>query len=230
MKKAKLSLFLIFFSVALFSQQPKKLFTPSGTLYHSGTNNIGINEDKPKAALHIKESIDNSTALQIDLVNQLLPGNGANYTHPEFAFKINSYVSEQPGLAQLASIDAKGVMRLGYFGYGSENLRVNHSLGVYAGSSNNISLQYSGSGSFPELVWKTANNKNFRFKSATTSAIPLTLSPSGKVGINTEDFSGDHDLYVNGSVYLKGDSPETHTMYIEGSSIAEEFILSPKSE
>src|SRR5690606_22693017 len=84
--------------------------------------------------------------------------------------------------------------------------------------------------STPELIWKTSSNKNFRFKNATTNAIPISLSPSGKVGINTEDFSGDHDLYVNGSVYLKGDSPETHTMYIEGSSIAEEFTLSPKSE
>src|SRR5690606_9745578 len=102
---------------------------------------------------------------------------------------------------------------------GSEKLQVFRSLGIYSDNSNNISFRYNIS--TPELIWKTSSNKNFRFKNATTNAIPISLSPSGKVGINTEDFSGDHDLYVNGSVYLKGDSPETHTMYIEGSAIAE---------
>ncbi len=131
-------------------------------------------------------------------------------------------------ITNLFSIDQNGTTRIGYGSTGSEKLMVNSSIGIYRGSSNMVRLGYEGSPNQPQLVWKTSSTKNFQFKNLTTGAIPISLSPDGTVGINTDDFFADHALYVDGSVYIKKDSTVAHSLWIEGSSIAEEMFVQIK--
>ncbi|NEN25643.1 hypothetical protein G3O08_19295 [Cryomorpha ignava] len=58
----------------------------------------------------------------------------------------------------------------------------------------------------------------------------MTFTQNGRVGINTENFFGNHRLYVEGSTYITENTEETHSLYIEGSSIAEEINVKPKNE
>ncbi|MGB6034898.1 MAG: hypothetical protein WBG42_01430 [Cryomorphaceae bacterium] len=60
----------------------------------------------------------------------------------------------------------------------------------------------------PEIRWKSDTDKYFEFKSVNTGEVPLRLSSAGKVGINTDNF---------------GES--NHSLYIAGSSIAEEMFV-----
>jgi len=63
----------------------------------------------------------------------------------------------------------------------------------------------------PELRWNSDATSYFEFKAADTGEVPLRLSSEGKVGINTDCFTG------------------THSLYIEGSAIAEEIFVQLKS-
>jgi hypothetical protein len=60
----------------------------------------------------------------------------------------------------------------------------------------------------PELRWNSNDTSYFEFKAADTGEVPLRLTSSGKVGINTDNF---------------GES--NHSLYIAGSSIAEEMFV-----
>src|SRR5690606_33012938 len=147
-----------------------RLYTPNGQLHSTLSNGIGIVEDKPAAALHIRESEHQATAFRIDIASDPMSGPPGqnNFTEPEFAFKVNrkSVIGGVMSINNLASIDGKGNMRIGQFPNGariggSEKLQVFRSLGIYSDNSNNISLHYGTS--TPELSWKTSYNKNFRF-------------------------------------------------------------------
>ncbi len=224
----KNNLILLLFLTPLFAvaQQVDKLYTVGGTLYHTATlDGIGINEDKPDAALHINQSDNKGTALQIDL-------EFSTTTQPSYAFKINSFNNEVTPfqLSPLLSVDAIGRTRIGYFNSGNEKLMVGFSLGIYRSNSTNmVRLGYDGSSTLPQLVWKTSSNKNFQFKNSSTGAVPISLSPDGKVGINTDHFVGDHSLYIEGSsiaeemfVKLKADWPD----YV----FSDQYLLMPLND
>jgi hypothetical protein len=52
----------------------------------------------------------------------------------------------------------------------------------------------------PQIRWDSESTAYFEFKAEDTGEIPLTLSSSGKVGINTNNFlNSDHSLYIAGS-------------------------------
>jgi hypothetical protein len=52
----------------------------------------------------------------------------------------------------------------------------------------------------PVISWKSDAAENIEFKSVNTGEIPLRISPEGKVGINTDNFeNSDHSLYIAGS-------------------------------
>jgi len=52
----------------------------------------------------------------------------------------------------------------------------------------------------PEVRWAASTDTSyFEFKSEDTGEIPLRLTSSGKVGINTDNFVGDYNLYIAGS-------------------------------
>ena len=80
----------------------------------------------------------------------------------------------------------------------------------------------------PEIVWKSTAGENLEFISGDET--PLRLSPTGKVGINTDNFFDNHDFYVDGSVYITDDEEEDHSLYIEGSAIAEEMFIKLKGD
>jgi len=63
----------------------------------------------------------------------------------------------------------------------------------------------------PEIIWDSDPTDYFEFKAADTGEVPLRLSSAGKVGINTDCFTGPHSLYI------------------EGSAIAEEIFVQLKS-
>ncbi len=223
--KNNLILLLLLTPLFAISQQVDKLYTVGGTLYHTNSlDGIGINEDRPDAALHINQSDDKGTALQIDL-------EFSTTTKPAYAFKINSFNNEVIPfqLSPLLSVDASGRTRIGYFNSGNEKLMVTNSIGIYKTSAANmVRLGYDVNYIYPQIVWKTSSNQNFQFKNGSTGTVPITLSPDGKVGINTDDFFADHALYVDGSVYIKKDSTVAHSIWIEGSSIAEEMFVQIK--
>ena len=53
----------------------------------------------------------------------------------------------------------------------------------------------------PEIKWKSSEGENFRFFSNGNNV--MHLSPEGKVGIGTDNFVGDHSLYVAGSMIME---------------------------
>lgn len=223
----------LFFLLCVLSYGQDKLFTPYNQIFPTtGGKGIGVNKDKPEAAMHIVEFKDKGVGLRIDLVEEDIgiPGGGMTTTNPEYAFRIKRFLwNISPNEVDLFSIDGRGNTRIGYNGItNGERLSIGGNAGIFYNAANKINLSFSGTQ--PEISWQTSSNKNLRFKNTNNSKTPLSLSPNGKVGINTEDFSGDHDLYVNGSVYLKGDSPEAHSLYIEGSTIAEEIFVKVKAD
>src|SRR5690606_14878160 len=102
------------------------------------------------------------------------------------------------------------------------------SMGVYSGGANLMRLSFDQVG--PQLGWKVSSNKVFKIVNEETGTVPSRWTNDGKVGINTDDYFDAHDLYVNDTVYVKGDSPETHSLYVEGSDIAEEMFIKLKAD
>lgn len=227
-----LTISCIFLFISIFTLGQDKVFVPNNqTFPTTGGNGMGVNQNKPEAAIHIVESEDKGVALRIDLVEEQvgIVGGGYFISDPEYAFRIKRYNWNIYPEINLFSIDGRGKTRIAYDGgNGGEALSIGGSAGIFYNSTNKINLSYSGTQ--PEFSWTTSSNKNLRFKNTNNSKTPLTLSPYGKVGINTEDFFDDHDLYVKGSVYIKGDSPGTYFIYIEGTGVAEELNILLKDD
>lgn len=230
MKTYTITFVILLFSIFAYGQD--KVYIPNNqTFPTAGGNGMGVNQSRPEAAIHILESEDKGVALRIDLVEeqQGIVGGGYFITNPEYAFQIKRFTYGMIPENDLFSISGEGKTSILYSGSNSgEALSIGGSAGIFYNSTNKINVNYSGAQ--PQLSWTTSSNKNLRFKNSNNNKTPLSLSPDGKVGINTEDFSDDHDLYVNGSVYIKGDSPETHSIYIEGSGIAEELFIKLKAD
>jgi hypothetical protein len=81
----------------------------------------------------------------------------------------------------------------------------------------------------PELRWDSDDSTYFEFKAADTGEVPLRLTSSGKVGINTDNFVGDYNLYIEGTsvaeemyVLLKDDWAD----YV----FKEDYVLRPLDE
>jgi hypothetical protein len=70
-------------------------------------------------------------------------------------------------------------------------------MGVYANANEYFRLRSANNNH--ELFWVSNGNRNFRFRNSNTEAIPLNLSPAGKVGVNTGNFVGNHSLYIQGT-------------------------------
>lgn len=61
-----------------------------------------------------------------------------------------------------------------------------------------IKLRYNTQ---PQLRWESTEGKDFWFYS--NDKVVMQLSPEGKVGIGTDNFLGDHSLYVAGSMIME---------------------------
>lgn len=61
----------LFFLLCVMSYGQDKIYIPNNQTYPTtGGNGIGINKDKPEAAMHIIESDNQGVALRIDLVER----------------------------------------------------------------------------------------------------------------------------------------------------------------
>ena len=111
--------------------------------------------------------------------------------------------------------------RNGKVGISTSNWTSNHNLHVEGGAISDYSVvqnstdwgtndDYMGMyfSDNPELRWKSDSTNYFEFKAADTGEIPLRLASSGKVGINTDNFGNSN-----------------HSLYIAGSSVAEEMFV-----
>lgn len=194
--KRKLSIFTIFCVLATCSYA--QLFTPGGvTLPTTGGFGIGIGQPQPGARLNIYDNGNNSTTLKLDLEGsqQAVIGGGFQNIQPAFAMRVTRKQFLLAGVTDVFSIDFDGKVKIGS-SLGSENLSVGQSAAIYRNSNNHTKLRYSGDQ--PEFIWTTSSNRNFRFRNGNNNTTPISLSPTGKVGINTQQFQGNHSLYVKG--------------------------------
>ncbi|HLV53400.1 MAG TPA: hypothetical protein VKY29_05225 [Cryomorphaceae bacterium] len=212
----------------------QQLFIPGDT--HSATVNnrgIGIGIDAPDAKLHVRDRANHGTALLLDIGAEEYDviGGGSAWNISDYALKVN-FTNPQmlptPTTTQL-SIDKNGRLQAGFSNPAiTDQIAAAGSMGVYSGGANLMRLNFDQTG--PQLQWKASSNRVFKIVNEETGTVPLRLTKDGKVGINTDDFFNGHDLYVNGSVYVKGDSPEEHSLYVEGSGIAEEMFIKLKAD
>jgi hypothetical protein len=210
-----------------------QIYTPGG-LTESNTGsptNVGIGINNPDARLVVRGTAP-SGALRVTAISKYAEF-GSLISDPAFLLRLqydNTGSMQFPqGDQTVFNVDHTGRTQIGVFPIvtGDDFLAVRGSAGIYHNTTEYFRLRYANNNH--ELFWVSDNNRNFRFRNSNTGKIPLTLSPSGKVGVNTSDFFGNHDLYVNGSTYIKGDSPEVHSLYIEGSTVAEEIFVKVKA-
>jgi hypothetical protein len=192
--------------------------------------NVGIGINNPDARLVVRGSAP-SGALRVTALSKY-SGIGGLLSDPEFLLRLQydntgSAIFPQ-GDQTVFNVDHNGRTQIGDFPIvpGDDYLAVRSSAGIYHTTTEYFRLRFANNNH--ELFWLSNGNRNFRFRNSNTGKTPLTLSPSGKVGVNTSDFFGNHDLYVNGSTYIKGDSPEVHSLYIEGTTVAEEIFVKLK--
>ncbi len=229
---AATSLFFFLNSETLCAQQ---LFIPGDT--HSATVNnrgVGIGIDAPDGRLHVRDRANHGTALLLDIGAEeyYVVGGGTAWNISDYALKVtftNPNAVPTPTTTKL-SIDKNGRLQAGFSNPAiTDQIAATGSMGVYSGGTANLMrLTFDQTG--PKLEWKASSNKYFKIVNEETGTVPLRLTKDGKIGINTDDFFDGHDLYVNGSVYVKGDSPETHSLYVEGSGIAEEMFIKLKAD
>ena len=211
--------------IPFYAAGQSKLYVPSAILNNTqpGFDGIGINLDSPEHPLHIYETEDRGTALKIDIeqIQVAIPGGGFNTFTPDNAIQVEYYPNGLSSSIQFA-VTRLGEVHSGYFG-GTEQIVANsRGLGVYRTSNNKAGLDFNGSD--PRVFWNSSS-RDLSFVNLSTSKTPLTLHRSGKVGVNTTNFFDNHDLYVGGSVYIEDDEQEEHSLWIEGSAIAEEIFV-----
>jgi len=195
---------LFVFSTGLIAQ-PKfymNVNSPNGYLLPAdpGAPGIGINESNPQHSLHILEAGHENTALFLDLKQTDAPvGQGiGGYFQPDYAFRVNY---QRYGLQSgtVFSISEAGQTRINWENTAAtENLVVSQDMAVYRIPGNYLKMGFDG-GSTPTLFWGNGGGEPLQFKSDETGNVPLYLSEDGKVGINTDNFLGDHSLYIKGS-------------------------------
>jgi hypothetical protein len=215
--------------------QNEMIHLPNGTTGISSSTNsrgvaIGPGFDTPEARLHIRDEGISGTDLMIDMENQLIGGTGGtNFLSPDYfiqaRFKDNE-LSPSSYIGQF-SVDKAGKIQSGFVNPAvTDQLAVRNDFGIYA--SINRTLRFDLKNSAARMIWESPGD-NFQFVNGDNSTVSLQLGEMGQVGINTGSFFGDHDLFVDGSVYIKDDGEEDHSLYIEGSSIAEEMFVKLKS-
>ncbi|MFT6997748.1 MAG: hypothetical protein ACJAQ4_001502 [Cryomorphaceae bacterium] len=172
----------------------------------------------------------------MDIENQLMGSIDENenpitsYESPEFfikaRFKNNGLGN--PTLSGQFSVDLNGKIQSGFYNAGiNDQLAVRNDFGIYA--SVNRTLRFDLTNGAARMIWESPND-NFQFVNGDNSTVALQLGENGQVGINTGNFIGDHDLFVDGSVYIYEDDTDSspYSLLIEGTAIAEEMFIKLK--
>jgi len=198
--KTYLGCIVTFFTLnfQVFSQSPSQLFVPQQTLYspQNGFLGIGIDTNEPQHPLHIYEDAGKGTALHIDLEKTQIsmPGGGISFQEPDFAFSVD-YITPSLGVSRVFQINRTGRVFSGYMN-GSEQIVSNKGgIGVYFASNNKTGIRFNGSE--PQVFW-SSSSRDLTFVNLNTSTTPLTLNRNGKVGVNTSNWSSNHNLHVEG--------------------------------
>jgi hypothetical protein len=221
--------------------QNEMMHVPNGTTGIAASTNtrgvaIGPGFDTPEARLHLKDEGTSGTSFIMDIENQLMGSIDENenpitsYESPEFfikaRFKNNGLGN--PTLSGQFSVDLNGKIQSGFYNAGiNDQLAVRNDFGIYA--SVNRNLRFDLTNGAARMIWESPND-NFQFVNGDNATVALQLGEMGQVGINTGDFFDNHDLYVDGSVYIKDDGEEDHSLYIEGSAIGEEMFVKLKAD
>lgn len=219
--------------ISAFTQA--QIYAPSSTVLptsgSSGTN-IGLDEDDPQARLHIPDDIDNCEGILLLETKERTTGQGGGggeeagttptCVETPFAFRVDF---EGLNSGTVVNIDAFGRMDVGLGTYQLTNnntfLSTKENFGVYNSTNEFFKLDYTTT---PRLFWyhpvSTSTDAQMKFSFGTgnfgASAIDvMTLTPDGKVAINTTDMPVGYNLYVNGkilttelTVKLKQDWPD----------------------
>lgn len=211
----KLSVLLILFITAtsLFAQAKVYMSVNAANGYlvpsDPGAPGVGINESDPQHSLHILEVEHESTALFLDLKQTQAPvGQGVGgFFRPDYALRVN-YQPYSLQSTTVFSVSESGQTRVNWQNTAAtENLVIGQDMAVYRNSGNYVKMGFDG-GTTPTLFWRNGSNEPLQFKSEVTGNSPLYLSEDGKVGINTTNFVGNHSLYIEGTtiaeeIYVK---------------------------
>jgi len=223
--------------VTSLSAQNEFLHLPGGTSGISTTTNnrgvaIGPEFDTPDASLHIVDKTEDGTAFIIEAQNDEIDPVGEGQgppiiVTPDYLIKGQYKDFQLPGDPSIVfSVDLNGKVQSGFNNTNvTEQLAVINNMGIYA--SINRSLRFNMLGGEARMIWESPGD-NFQFVNGDNSTVALQLGENGQVGINTGDFFDGHDLYVDGSIYIKDDGEEDHSLYIEGSAIGEEIFVKLK--
>ncbi len=239
MKKVQLALCLLFLTTSLSYCQ---IYAPSSavlpTTGSQGTSNVGLDTDDPRARLHIPDKIDDCEGILLlstkERTTATEPGGGIesgttpNCSETPFALRVD-LTGLNSGIVSNINAFGKTDLGLGIYQMTNNNtfLSTKQNLGIYKSSDKFFKIDYS---SKPSFFWyhptSTSTDAHFKFSFGTgninASAVDvMTLTPDGKVAINTTDMPTGYNLYVNGKVLcteltvkLKQDWPD--------------FVFSPK--
>lgn len=195
-----------------------QIYTPSGDVENSlgSGGNIGVGAETPMGKLHVhghgNDTINavvllEPTAVEGKDTNDGLP---APWIFPASMLKIHGRLSNvtptgQPDIGQVFNVDWTGATQIGDFPSSPSNmLSVRNNIGVYLGTSTWMRLRFEGTGSArrPQLSWRASGNLPFQIRNDETNTTAVTLSKDGKVGVGTEAFAGNHNLFVNGGAVV----------------------------
>lgn len=194
-----------------FGTMHAQIYTPSGDVENNtGGNDIGIGTGTPAARLEVQAGSASNTTLLLQNLQNLSPGDPPNIGEPTYAFEVKQ---QTPGSGDplyfppstnftTFSIRPNGRTKIGTFPTDApETLALSGNFGMYLSGSESIKLRW-GSPSTPELIWNTSTSRNFRFKNGNNNLTVMSMSPSGKLGVGTENFTTDHNLRVQGQSLL----------------------------
>ncbi len=216
---------LLIYALTAYSASAQ-LYTPSGAIQgSSGGLNVGIGTSSASAKLQVRSASTDVFVLNPIEEWQGVIGGGQLVVEPDFAFRVErrSEVS-MPQISTNFSITPSGRTQVGRFGWNTSGdmLAIRDAVGVYKTEFDFIKFNYDMNQ--PQLSWgSNTDQSSFEFVHQGTGDIPLTLSPRGKVGINTNNFFDNHSLIVEGSVHIRDDGEDLHSLNVEGRSISEEL-------
>ncbi|MCA1752149.1 MAG: hypothetical protein ABR572_06005 [Cryomorphaceae bacterium] len=184
-----------------------QLFTPTGLIGQTvGGSGNGVGTDTPGAKLHVKGFLSPTLFLEPEAQANI----GGGWDYPETMLDIHGLLGTQgvgvpPNFGTVFHVDANGNTQIGEFPSVPPNkLSVRNSMGVYSSTTTWMRMLFAGggSGSAPELNWRATGDNHFRIKNDQTNVTGLTLAKDGQVGVGTNNFAGDHSLYVEGTAVM----------------------------
>jgi hypothetical protein len=213
---------LLFAAAGLFAAGASaQLYTPQGGIQGQTSNNtVGIGAGSaptPDGSLHIQTSFKN--LLYLKCIQEPMVGQGGAIAFPQRAIRVDDFTGMNPQ-GEVFGVAPDGDTRIGIFSFNPPtNLSVRTHFGVYNNEDRRIKLNVSSTKA--QLLWNhNSSSAHLEFKHETTGEIPLRLTADGKVGVNTDNFLGNHSLYVDGTMIGE-------ELFIKDSGNWPDYVFSP---